>query len=88
MLPHQKREEGNLNWRENAEQGCKQISEVSRPMSCGRRRFLEHFDKLIARRADEIGASVAPMKVYWSRRLSLTLQCSMAQAVNIRMAML
>ena len=48
--------------------------------------FLQHFDKLIARRADEIGAPVAPLKIYWSRRLSLMLQRSVAQAINIRMA--
>ena len=50
--------------------------------------FLQHFDKLINRRADEIGAPVAPLKIYWSRRLSLTLQRSVAQAINIRMASL
>jgi hypothetical protein len=50
--------------------------------------FLLHFDKLIARRAEEIGASSAPLKIYWSRRLSLTLQRSVAQAINIRMATL
>ena len=47
-----------------------------------------HFDKLIERRAEEIGALIAPLKIYWSRRLSLTLQRSVAQAINIRMATL
>jgi hypothetical protein len=50
--------------------------------------FLQHFDKLITRRADEIGALMAPLKIYWSRKLSLTLQRSVAQAINIRMASL
>ena len=31
---------------------------------------------------------MAPLKIYWSRRLSLTLQRSVAQAINIRMASL
>jgi len=53
-----------------------------------RQRFLEHFDKLIVRRADEIGAPVAPLKIYWSRRLSVPLQRSVAQAINVRMASL
>ena len=46
--------------------------------------FLQHLDKLITQRADKIGAPVAPLKIYWSRRLSLTLQRSVAQAINIR----
>ena len=50
--------------------------------------FLVHFDKLMARRAEEIGAPIAPLKIYWSRRQSLTLQKSIAQAINIRMAKL
>jgi len=45
---------------------------------------LLHFDKfMIARRAEEIGVPLAPLKIYWSRRLSLTLQRSVAQAINI-----
>ena len=47
-------------------------------------RFLEHFDKLIFRRADEIGAPVALLKIYLSRRLSVTLQRSVAQATKVR----
>ena len=50
--------------------------------------FLWHFDKLTARRAEEIGAPISPLKFYWSRRLSLTLQRSVTQAINIRMATL
>ena len=50
--------------------------------------FLQHLDKLITQRADKIGAPVAPLKIYWSRRLSLTLQRSGAQAIIIRMASL
>ena len=48
-------------------------------------RFLEHFEQLIVQRADEIGASVAPPKIYWSRRLSVMLQRRVARAINIRM---
>jgi hypothetical protein len=50
--------------------------------------FLLHFNKLIARRLEEIGAPIAPLETYWSRRLSLTLQQSIAQAINIRTATL
>jgi len=48
--------------------------------------FLLHFDKLIARRAEKIGALIAPLKIHsWSRRLSLMLQRNVAHAINIRM---
>ena len=47
-----------------------------------------HFDKLIARRAEEIGAPISPLKNYWSIRLSLTSQRSVTQAINIRTATL
>jgi len=50
--------------------------------------FLLHFDKLISRRFEKIGAPIAPLMIYWSRRLLLTLQQSVAQAINIRMATL
>ena len=43
-----------------------------------RRQFLLHFDKLIAHRAEKMGAPIAPLKIYWHRRLSLTLQRSIA----------
>ena len=50
--------------------------------------FLRHFVKLITRRTDEIGDPIAPLKIYRSRGLLLTLQRSVAQAINIRMASL
>ena len=50
------------------------------------KRFYEHFIELIVRRIDKIGTPVAPLKVYWSRQLSVTLQSSVARAINIRMA--
>jgi len=47
--------------------------------------FLDHCDNLIVQRADEIWAPVAPLKTFWSERLSLTLQHIVARAINIRM---
>jgi len=44
--------------------------------------------KLIVKRADEIGAAAAPLMIYWSRQLSITLQRSVVQAINIRMVTL
>ena len=38
------------------------------------------------KRADQIGAPVAALAIYWSqRRLSLTLQRNVAQAINFRL---
>jgi len=50
--------------------------------------LLEHFDKVIVWRADELGAPVAPLMIYWSRRLSVTPRHSVAQAIKIKMATL
>ena len=51
-------------------------------------RSLEHFDKRIVRQADEIRTPVTPLKSYWSRRLSVILQQSVALAISIKMATL
>jgi hypothetical protein len=52
---------------------------------CAGDRFLRHFDQLVSKRADQIGAPVAALAIYWSRRLSLTLQRNVAQAINFRL---
>ena len=64
------------------------LSVVFESQGLAGQRFLEHFDKLIFRRTDEIGASIAPLKIYWSCGLLVTLQRSVAQAINIRTATL
>ena len=52
---------------------------------CAGYRFLRHFDQLVSKRVDQIGAPVAALAIYWSRRLSLTLQRNVAQAINFRL---
>ena len=37
------------------------------------------------KRADQIGAPFAALAIYWNRRLSLTLQPNVAQAINFRL---
>ena len=60
------------------------LSVVFESQDLAGQRYLEHFDNLIVQRADEIEASVAPLKIYWNRRLSVTLQHIAAEAINIR----
>ena len=43
---------------------------------------LHHFDMLVMKRADQIGAPIAAIEIYWSRLLSLTLQRNMTQPIN------
>ena len=50
--------------------------------------FLQQLEKLITRRLDVKGAPVVPLKMNWSKRLSLTLQRDVTQAFNIRMVSL
>ena len=52
---------------------------------CAEERFLHHFDQLVMKRADRIGAHIAALAIYWSRSLSLTLQRNVAQAINFRL---
>ena len=47
--------------------------------------FLQHFDKLWTKSEPP---PITPLKIYWYRRLSLTLQRSVAQAINISMTSL
>ena len=68
--------------------GQSSLPVVFKSQGLARGQFLLHFDKSIAHLAEEIGTPIALLKFYWSRRLSLTLQRSVAQAIDIRMATL
>ena len=53
--------------------------------SCAGERFLHHFDQSVMKKADQIGAPVAALAIYSSRRLSSTQQRNVAQAINFRL---
>ena len=55
------------------------------PQGCAGYRFFHHFDQLVIKRADQTGAPVAALAIYWSRRFSLILQRNKAQAINFRL---
>ena len=52
---------------------------------CDGERFLQHFDRLVLKRSDQMGALVAALAIYWSRGLSLTLQRNVTEANNFRL---
>ena len=80
----QKREEHKM---KKYHEACVAIGQSFMPavfesQGCAGDRFLRHFDQLVMKKADQIGAPVAALVIYWSRRLSLTLQRNVAQAIN------
>ena len=52
---------------------------------CAGERLIHHFDQLVMKWADQIGAPVAALAIYWSRRLFSTLQRHVIQAINFRL---
>ena len=51
-------------------------------------KFMDYFRKQITRRSAKSGIPKVPLTSYWSRRISLALQRSVAQAINLRLSSL
>ena len=74
-------------------QSCEAAGQIFLPMAFevqGRPgdKFMDYFREQITRRSAESGIPKVPLTLYWSRRISLALQRSVAQAINLRLSSL